>query len=97
MLVRLERQAPARVGHHQVDARLHIGAGIRIVERLDKQMLEVERREPRDVAAGLRPDELQFVAARLDQFRSEEHTSALQSLMRISYAVFCLKKKKTHI
>src|SRR3546814_6998264 len=29
--------------------------------------------------------------------RSEEHTSELQSLMRISYAVFCLKKKKTHI
>src|SRR3546814_9832308 len=29
------------------------------------------------------------------QFRSEEHTSELQSLMRISYAVFCLKKKKT--
>src|SRR3546814_6843362 len=29
--------------------------------------------------------------------RSEEHTSELQSLMRISYAVFCLKKKKQHI
>src|SRR3546814_5702328 len=29
--------------------------------------------------------------------RSEEHTSELQSLMRISYAVFCLKKKKKHI
>src|SRR3546814_3073884 len=29
--------------------------------------------------------------------RSEEHTSELQSLMRISYAVFCLKKKKTEI
>src|SRR3546814_4563511 len=28
-----------------------------------------------------------------DHFRSEEHTSELQSLMRISYAVFCLKKK----
>src|SRR3546814_2283213 len=28
-------------------------------------------------------------------FRSEEHTSELQSLMRISYAVFCLKKKNT--
>src|SRR3546814_5614405 len=28
-------------------------------------------------------------------FRSEEHTSELQSLMRISYAVFCLKKKST--
>src|SRR3546814_1398841 len=30
-----------------------------------------------------------------DRHRSEEHTSELQSLMRISYAVFCLKKKKT--
>src|SRR3546814_2084917 len=29
-----------------------------------------------------------------DETRSEEHTSELQSLMRISYAVFCLKKKK---
>src|SRR3546814_5117891 len=29
--------------------------------------------------------------------RSEEHTSELQSLMRISYAVFCLKKKTTHV
>src|SRR3546814_10490875 len=29
-------------------------------------------------------------------FRSEEHTSELQSLMRISYAVFCLKKKKNN-
>src|SRR3546814_2909592 len=36
-------------------------------------------------------------AARADarEPRSEEHTSELQSLMRISYAVFCLKKKKT--
>src|SRR3546814_1559574 len=31
----------------------------------------------------------------VDGLRSEEHTSELQSLMRISYAVFCLKKKKT--
>src|SRR3546814_7459269 len=29
-------------------------------------------------------------------YRSEEHTSELQSLMRISYAVFCLKKKQIH-
>src|SRR3546814_2550749 len=36
----------------------------------------------------------QQALARLD--RSEEHTSELQSLMRISYAVFCLKKKKTN-
>src|SRR3546814_8903713 len=32
----------------------------------------------------------------LNHERSEEHTSELQSLMRISYAVFCLKKKKRH-
>src|SRR3546814_5131682 len=34
------------------------------------------------------------VDERDDDIRSEEHTSELQSLMRISYAVFCLKKKK---
>src|SRR3546814_3202959 len=57
---------------------------------------------------GCRPQ--MFVAADIDQLRidanlvadlldaamrSEEHTSELQSLMRISYAVFCLKKKNT--
>src|SRR3546814_9719746 len=35
-----------------------------------------------------------FAAPLGDRGRSEEHTSELQSLMRISYAVFCLKKKK---
>src|SRR3546814_6162621 len=43
----------------------------------------------------------QHAAIRVDQsggdHRSEEHTSELQSLMRISYAVFCLKKKNEHI
>src|SRR3546814_2700520 len=39
---------------------------------------------------------LQPPAGRIGE-RSEEHTSELQSLMRISYAVFCLKKKKNHI
>src|SRR3546814_6768709 len=34
------------------------------------------------------------IADAIGDFRSEEHTSELQSLMRISYAVFCLKKKK---
>src|SRR3546814_3710610 len=34
------------------------------------------------------------ISNRLKSIRSEEHTSELQSLMRISYAVFCLKKKK---
>src|SRR3546814_9411901 len=41
------------------------------------------RRRPAAPATAVRRD------------RSEEHTSELQSLMRISYAVFCLKKKKT--
>src|SRR3546814_3387956 len=42
------------------------------------------------------PD-VQFIHISGYQTRSEEHTSELQSLMRISYAVFCLKKKKTNI
>src|SRR3546814_8631584 len=61
---------------------------------------------------GLMPDEGPTVPSRLAIYlrqcctegqdaiiarqRSEEHTSELQSLMRISYAVFCLKKKKKH-
>src|SRR3546814_6386337 len=39
-------------------------------------------------------DLIAYLAGRMP--RSEEHTSELQSLMRISYAVFCLKKKKKH-
>src|SRR3546814_2560195 len=37
-----------------------------------------------------------YVALDKREERSEEHTSELQSLMRISYAVFCLKKNNTH-
>src|SRR3546814_4269782 len=40
-------------------------------------------------------DGLVEIATPAGDFRSEEHTSELQSLMRISYAVFCLKKKIT--
>src|SRR3546814_3864382 len=53
--------------------------------------------------ALLRADAVVMVAARADAeiilpfLRSEEHTSELLSLMRISYAVFCLKKKKQNI
>src|SRR3546814_2696741 len=56
----------------------------------------------RRLSVYLEPDVMKALAAhaaRRDQslslIRSEEHTSELQSLMRISYAVFCLKKKKT--
>src|SRR3546814_976929 len=47
--------------------------------------INVELRKRFDLYANVRPA----------KSRSEEHTSELQSLMRISYAVFCLKKKKT--
>src|SRR3546814_4316958 len=40
------------------------------------------------------PADNALAQADLPNWRSEEHTSELQSLMRISYAVFCLKKKK---
>src|SRR3546814_8512914 len=43
---------------------------------------------------GPQPPLVEGVAAVGEGERSEEHTSELQSLMRISYAVFCLKKKK---
>src|SRR3546814_8411131 len=39
-------------------------------------------------------DKMEIEAVSTGSLRSEEHTSELQSLMRISYAVFCLKKKK---
>src|SRR3546814_9487375 len=48
-----------------------------------------------EVRAELKPeDKAQAIAELKASGRSEEHTSELQSLMRISYAVFCLKKKK---
>src|SRR3546814_6996407 len=40
------------------------------------------------------PDGTDYHSGGVGLMRSEEHTSELQSLMRISYAVFCLKKKK---
>src|SRR3546814_5323034 len=49
---------------------------------------------PRDVATAAQLSLRLSGADAADRARSEEHTSELQSLMRISYAVFCLKKKK---
>src|SRR3546814_9156099 len=47
------------------------------------------------VHAGIGPELKPGLGRMTVHLRSEEHTSELQSLMRISYAVFCLKKKKT--
>src|SRR3546814_9816788 len=47
------------------------------------------------IASGAKPEQGLYTAIIAGFLaRSEEHTSELQSLMRISYAVFCLKKKK---
>src|SRR3546814_2129887 len=64
-------------------------------ERLER-LLHVQVGDDSDVEAGRQARLRQEHGAELagaDEGRSEEHTSELQSLMRISYAVFCLKKK----
>src|SRR3546814_3235173 len=79
-LVRLELLAGGF--HHVRPAReireQVVAGGVAHVQRLSQAVVEVER---------------QPALVHLPQQRSEEHTSELQSLMRISYAVFCLKKK----
>src|SRR3546814_3671356 len=56
------------------------------------------RAQPPDVDPQVLPGgaEIMVAVPKPEAVRSEEHTSELQSLMRISYAVFCLKKKKQH-
>src|SRR3546814_5459305 len=49
-----------------------------------------------DLVYAARPTPFMLQSNGLGAGRSEEHTSELQSLMRISYAVFCLKKKKNN-
>src|SRR3546814_10289440 len=70
-------------GEHFIVAHFRIAAAERVTELLDvgKRQVRAPQR-PIDCRAADTPH------------RSEEHTSELQSLMRISYAVFCLKKKK---
>src|SRR3546814_2886361 len=60
------------------------------LQRLGVDVIEV----PAD-AMGARVVDAYLGIKRQGGLRSEEHTSELQSLMRISYAVFCLKKKKS--
>src|SRR3546814_1417151 len=52
---------------------------------------------PRLASMGWFVSECNVAPPTLNAVRSEEHTSELQSLMRTSYAVFCLKKKPTYI
>src|SRR3546814_7333792 len=63
------------------------GAGVVVIEALEHALLRGAEPLAELVGYGTTADA---------HHRSEEHTSELQSLMRISYAVFCLKKKKRH-
>src|SRR3546814_1255238 len=97
------------IGHHLVQrACPRVPDALRAREQLlpelgqgDAARLALEQRqaeqilERADRAADSRLGQVQFGGRLADAAeRSEEHTSELQSLMRISYAVFCLKKKK---
>src|SRR3546814_3967965 len=90
--------APALVGVDALDEFRH--ALQEQQRRADRQhgLQGVDRRQPGAEIAALALDprvDGVFRADPKEDRRSEEHTSELQSLMRISYAVFCLKKKKT--
>src|SRR3546814_5230908 len=61
----------------------------------DRGRLDMLDRLSRPLSGMRRVAALRSKLASLRAVRSEEHTSELQSLMRISYAVFCLKKKNT--
>src|SRR3546814_3333712 len=63
------------------------------VDDLETIVLKIQDFDPIGVAAR---DLGECLRLQLEVMRSEEHTSELQSLMRISYAVFCLKKKNKH-
>src|SRR3546814_5353631 len=63
-------------------------------ERDDQLRLRRSRTRLRDELSGIADPECLRLYQGGDFRRSEEHTSELQSLMRISYAVFCLKNKK---
>src|SRR3546814_10186056 len=68
---------------------------LRPLDQADQRRLDVDELRPRDdLRQRAVKIEEQGLAPRQQRWRSEEHTSGLQSLMRISYAVFCLKKKK---
>src|SRR3546814_1624029 len=85
-------------GLHVLVGILRIGRGIVGVDGGDADAELLQRRGLRRQAPGDGAHVGTVITDEDDQgalgTRSEEHTSELQSLMRISYAVFCLKKKK---
>src|SRR3546814_2611645 len=75
-------------------AGIDAGVGVRTAGGAAERRALQERTRPGGRGAYRRMDEELRLQCAGPGERSEEHTSELQSLMRISYAVFCLKKKK---
>src|SRR3546814_8861937 len=71
---------------------LHARAAARLVTLASKFESDVRVRKDSREVSGKSIMGVMMLAAAKDSTRSEEHTSELQSLMRISYAVFCLTK-----
>src|SRR3546814_6777676 len=90
-------QAHARAAAHveRADALGAIELVAGDAEQIDAERRHVERHLA-DCLGGVAVEVGALVAAQRGDLRSEEHTSELQSLMRISYAVFCLKKTNKH-
>src|SRR3546814_3376711 len=80
-----QQMAAGGVGHPRIEGRELLRDDRDIIIMLDRPLAELFARQ-----AAIGPHDGKGV-------RSEEHTSELQSLMRISYAVFCLKKKKDKV
>src|SRR3546814_4099919 len=87
---------PRNFANHLRRRRLRLGPEIVQVDFLGTRIL-VKAREDVGQSMALGSFELDDLKYFFSTIRSEEHTSELQSLMRISYAVFCLKKKKKSI
>src|SRR3546814_1145486 len=86
-----DRQPPSKTGGVPPELRLHEG-GDEIIAVIVTFVQAQCQPDPRRVAGVAQPVRLKLSVEELVGRRSEEHTSELQSLMRISYAVFCLKK-----
>src|SRR3546814_2328435 len=90
--LRVDRRAERGVRQHRaIDQRSILGAKPGCLAPRENPGKESLAPGPRDLAVGKHVVQLAHLKG-----RSEEHTSELQSLMRISYAVFCLKKKKQY-
>src|SRR3546814_1812972 len=89
----LDRRIVEQFALHPRDLCLHPGIVLKVERQLREPLFDAQA----DRVIGLGRHVGQQLAQPVDDAvgRSEEHTSELQSLMRISYAVFCLKKKKT--